>query len=223
MTCPPATPSSSCASPAASLARSVSVFSVWTGLLQRGAHGGRDTRAGRSRRAAAAGRRRASTAASLTALRVARAAPAPRRPGRRGASSSAPTRASSSSLACCATASRPAVRRVRDLLRRAAPARRRAAAFSRCASVSSLVTASRASDTNAGASSRPAASSRSSRLNRPNSLGSAPARNDAGSNVPASNGDGALPLSPIAPSAREMPLHGQVGGDEPAGAVGARW
>ena len=67
----------------------------------------------------------------------------------------------------------------------------------------------------------PAASSRSSRLNSPNSLGNAPDRNDEGSNAPVSKAEGALPLSPIAPSAREIPLHGQVGRDEPARAVGA--
>ena len=53
VTCPPAAPSSICASPAASLARSVSVVSACTGFASVGAHGGR--KSGHTRCASSSG------------------------------------------------------------------------------------------------------------------------------------------------------------------------
>ena len=128
--------------------------------------------------------------------------------------SSVPARASSASLACCATARAPSCAALFTSWSSRVCASE-SACLSRWASESSFATAATASETNAGASSSPAAFSRSNRLNRPKSLGSAPARNEAGSKVPASNGEGPLPLSPMAPSAREMPCTERLGAIKP--------
>ena len=132
--------------------------------------------------------------ATWTSAEVTRSAAAGRVPP--GRSATASTSSSRSGTSGPVTASIWALRAVRALrapswaARAISSSRRgptaRAAVRRRSASLTTALTVSRASVTNSGAllRSRPAASSRSTRLNSPNSLGSAPSRNVLASNCP---------------------------------------